>query len=94
MSPESESNTALLQLDAKFERIMDSIENIKERQEDMVDSLDKIKEAVYNPDEGIYARIKELENWKQTQSKIMWIIVTTMIGVAAAGFFTYFSAGS
>ena len=88
---ELETTAALLQLDAKFERIMDSIETIKDKQVDMVDSLDKIKEAVYNPDQGIYARIKDLENWKHTQSRFMWIAITALVGMTAAGLFTYFS---
>ena len=41
---------------------MDGIDNIKDRQEEMADDSGKIKEAVYNPDEGIYARLRELES--------------------------------
>ena len=47
----------LIQLDGKLERMM-------QLQTCMADDISKIKEAVYNPDEGLYARLRELESWK------------------------------
>ena len=41
------------------------IEMLLERQEEMAENVAKIKEAIYNPDQGLYARLRELENWKQ-----------------------------
>ena len=63
--------------------MMDGIESVKEKQNEMAEGIDKIKEAVYNPDEGIYARLRELENWKDTSSKLIWMIVTSVIGLGA-----------
>jgi gamma-glutamylcyclotransferase (GGCT)/AIG2-like uncharacterized protein YtfP len=60
------------------------IERMSERQEEMVDDVKKIKEAVYNPDEGLYARLRELEQWKESQAKVQWTIITTVIGLVAA----------
>ena len=37
-----------------------------------------------HPDEGIYARIRELENWKDSATKIIWITATAMVGLGAA----------
>ena len=73
----------LIELNGKFERMMDGIESVKEKQDAMADGIDKIKEAVYNPDEGIYARLRELENWKHTSSKLIWMIVTCVVGLSA-----------
>ena len=73
----------LIELNGKMERMMDGIESVKEKQNEMADGIDKIKEAVYNPDEGIYARLRELENWKETSSKLIWLIVTSVIGLSA-----------
>ena len=73
----------LIELNGKMERMMDGIESVKEKQNEMADGIDKIKEAVYNPDEGIYARLRELENWKETSSKLIWMIVTSVIGLSA-----------
>jgi hypothetical protein len=72
------------ELDAKIQRIFDNIEVMKEKQIDMADDIAKIKDAVYNPDEGIYARLREIETWKKNQSKMMWILLTASIGVCTA----------
>jgi len=76
-----ERSEQLIELNGKLERMMDGIEIVKERQVEMADDVAKIKEAVYNPDEGIYARIRELEAFKKQSSKLIWIIVTTLIGL-------------
>ena len=78
---DSQAETALLELNGKFERMLDNIEIVKEKQEEMAEDIAKIKEAVYNPDSGIYARIRELESFKRQVSKVLWILVTTMIGL-------------
>tara|TARA_Y100000034_G_C6512427_1_gene220239 strand:+ start:195 stop:461 length:267 start_codon:yes stop_codon:yes gene_type:complete len=78
---ESKTETALIELNGKFERIMDNIEIVKDKQEEMAEDILKIKEAVYNPDEGIYARIRELESFKRQISKVLWIVVTTLVGL-------------
>tara|TARA_B100001093_G_scaffold374975_1_gene359998 strand:+ start:63 stop:239 length:177 start_codon:yes stop_codon:yes gene_type:complete len=50
----------------------------------MSEDIGKIKEAVYNPDQGLYARIRELETWKRTSSRMIWTLFTTMIGLIGA----------
>mgnify|MGYP003389271347 FL=1 len=57
------------------------IERMSERQEEMVEDVKKIKEAVYNPDQGLYARLRALEQWQQSQSKIQWAVIMTLIGL-------------
>ena len=78
---DSQAETALLELNGKFERMMDNIEIVKDKQEEMAEDIAKIKEAVYNPDSGIYARIRDLESFKGQVSKVLWIVVTTLIGL-------------
>lgn len=73
-------------LDGKLTRMLDTIESVKDRQEGMADDISAIKEAVYNPDEGLYARVRELETWKSTQTKLMWILITAATGAMAAMF--------
>ena len=58
-----------------------SIERMSERQEEMVEDVKKIKEAVYNPDSGLYARLRALEQWKQAQSKIQWGVIMAVVGL-------------
>ena len=78
---DSQAETALIELNGKFERMMDNIEIVKDKQEEMADDIAKIKEAVYNPDSGIYARIRELESFKRQASKVLWIVMTALIGL-------------
>ncbi len=66
--------TAILEMKMNLERMA-------EKQEEMVDDVKQIKQAVYEPEQGQYARIKALEQWKETTSKLMWIIITTVVGL-------------
>ena len=66
--------TAILEMKMNLERMA-------EKQEEMVDDVKQIKQAVYDPEQGLYARIKALEQWKETTSKVMWIIITTVVGL-------------
>ena len=58
------------------------IEVLLEKQEEMAQNISSIKDAVYHPDEGLYARIRQLENWKQSASRLQWIIITSIIALA------------
>tara|TARA_R110000824_G_C15201446_1_gene675729 strand:- start:436 stop:705 length:270 start_codon:yes stop_codon:yes gene_type:complete len=60
------------------------IERMSERQDEMLDDVKKIKQAVYDPDSGIYARLRVLEQWKETTSKIQWAVIMTMVGLITA----------
>ena len=60
------------------------IERMAERQDEMLEDVKKIKEAVYNPDSGLYARLRALEQWKESQSKIQWVMLTTILGLTIA----------
>lgn len=60
------------------------IERMSERQDEMLEDVKKIKEAVYNPDSGLYARLRALEQWKESQSKIQWTMTTAIIGLVIA----------
>jgi hypothetical protein len=61
-----------------------AVENMAAKQEEMVDDVKKIKEAVYNPDSGIYARLRELEQWKAQRQKTEWAIMVTLVGLVTA----------
>tara|TARA_R110002020_G_scaffold66563_16_gene175001 strand:- start:821 stop:1129 length:309 start_codon:yes stop_codon:yes gene_type:complete len=78
----------VIELESKIDRVADGIDHLKERQEEMMANISKIKEAVYNPEQGIYARIREIESWKKTHSKLMWMIVSSLVGLVTAAIFT------
>ena len=46
--------------------------------------IKQIKEAVYNPDSGLYARLRDLEQWKETYSKVSWGVMTTLLALVTA----------
>ncbi len=48
--------------------------------EEMADDITKIKEAIYNPDQGIYSRLKELEAWKSSVTRVLWLLATGALG--------------
>ena len=57
------------------------IETLLDKQEELADNIHQIKEAVYNPDSGLYARLRDLdtrilqlENWKSTNSRVLWLV--------------------
>jgi len=69
---ETSFEVSLAEIDGKICRMLDSIEIVKDKQEEMADDVSKIKEAVFHPDMGLYARLRELEQWKKTSNKIIW----------------------
>lgn len=60
------------------------LEKIDERQEAMLEDIKLIKKAVYDPEEGLYARLRDLEQWKESTSKVMWMVITTVVGLLTA----------
>tara|TARA_Y100000296_G_scaffold81095_1_gene107717 strand:+ start:2873 stop:3154 length:282 start_codon:yes stop_codon:yes gene_type:complete len=73
-----EHTETLIELNAKLERLLNGIDALGENQQRMGDDISKIKEAVYNPDEGLYARLRTLEQWKENTSKIQWMMISSV----------------
>ena len=69
---------------ALIQELRGDLQRIAEKQDEMNEDVKKIKEAVYNPDEGLYARLRALEQWKENQAKVQWAVITTVIGLVAA----------
>ena len=86
MSEKMNTSTAVefTELKGQLQRIEDAIMTMKEKNEEMADDVSKIKEAIYNPDEGIYSRLKELEAWKASVSRILWLLATGALGSIGA----------
>ena len=82
--PEQQQECTMNTLFNKIEKIGNGMERFDERQEKIAEDVAKIKEAVYNPDSGLYARIRVLEQWKESQSKLQWTMMTAIIGLIAA----------
>ena len=59
-----------------------------DKQDELGENIAKIKEAVYHPDNGLYARLSKLdarldnlEEWKNNNAKVLWIMVTVGVGL-------------
>jgi hypothetical protein len=62
-----------------------------QKQEELHSDIRDVKSAIYNPDSGLYTRIrdcderiKDLESWQGNVTKILWTIATTLTGLIAA----------
>jgi len=71
----------IIELSGKVQILLD-------KQDELADNINKIKEAVYNPDSGLYARLKDLdariqnvENWKATNTRILWIVGGSVVAL-------------
>ena len=71
----------LVEMSSKLEVLLD-------KQEELADNIGKIKEAVYNPDSGLYARLRDLdmriiqlETWKSMNTRIMWLVGGSVVGL-------------
>ena len=80
-----------ISIQLQLTELVTKIESVLEKQDELIENMGKIKEAVYNPDQGLYARlkemdqrIKEIENWKSTSTKFSWLIATSVVGLIFA----------
>ena len=73
-----------LEVQSKLDKLCNGMDVLQDRQEEMFQDIAKIKEAVYNPDQGLYARLRELETWKKTSSRMIWTLFTTVVGLVGA----------
>ncbi len=53
-------------------RLTMTIELMSGKQDQMLEDVKKNKEAMYNPEQGIYARIRDLEQWQNGVSRVLW----------------------
>ena len=86
--PQEQFEVTVTKLDGKIDRLTDTIESIRFAQTDMYEKVTNIDKAIYNPDEGLYARLKEqesdledLKEFKANITKFLWIITSGMTGI-------------
>jgi len=56
-------------LNGAFEKLILTIDTVQENQKKMSDDISDIKKTVLDPDDGVIARIKELERWKTERAE-------------------------
>ena len=60
------------------------MDDLKEKQEEVANIINKVEKSLYAPDEGIYARIRDLEQWMKSASRMMWMLMTVTVGMLAS----------
>jgi hypothetical protein len=83
MSEEEQQKLTVMMIE-----LSSKVQTLLDKQDELAENINKIKEAVYNPDSGLYARLKELdiriqhiETWKSTNSRVMWIVGGSVVGL-------------
>ena len=71
-----DTNAHLISL---IQELRGDLQRMTDKQEEMFTDIKQIKEAVYNPDSGLYARLRSLEQWKETYSKVTWIMTSAIV---------------
>ena len=91
MAPTDQQTIEQLAARVEFleDKIVDSLETVKETQARMCDDISKIKEAVYNPDTGLYARLRTLEEDNKSKNKFLWLLLSMAIGSMGAAIISH-----
>lgn len=68
--------------------INNDLKSMVQKQEDLHNDIKDVKSAIYNPDSGLYTRIrdcderiKDLEGWQTNVTRILWTIATAVTGL-------------
>ncbi len=64
------------------------IQRMADKQDEMIEDVKKIKEAIYNPEQGLYARVRDLEQWQQGMSKFIWSFGLAIAGLIAQALYS------
>lgn len=68
-------------------RLTMTIERMADKQDEMIEDVKKIKEAIYNPDQGLYARLRDLEQWQASVSRVLWTGGLAILGLLINSFY-------
>ena len=77
------TNDEILDLKAAIMELTLNIRHMDSKQDEMIDDVKSIKEAIYNPETGLYARVRDLEQWQQNMSRVIWTVGLGLVGLAA-----------
>ena len=77
------SNNEILELKAAIMELAVNIKHMGTKQDEMLQDVKSIKEAIYNPETGLYARVRSLEQWQSNMSKVIWSVGLGFIGLVS-----------
>jgi len=85
---EEQIDVTVAKIEGKIDRITDSVEAIKETQLEMNEKMSDIRRAIYNPDEGLYARVRnqeaeieDLKGFKASITRFLWVVTSAITGI-------------
>ena len=64
------------------------VQRMSDKQDEMLTDVRTIKDAVYHPEQGLYARVRDLEQWQQGMSKIIWTVGLAVTGLIIQALYT------
>jgi len=64
-------------LNGGFDKMMIIVEHIQEKQEETSKKVDKIHDGLYDPDDGLYARVKMVETMTEQMAKSQAVHLAT-----------------
>ena len=77
------SESEMQELKDAIVNLTHQIQRMSEKQDEMYQDVRQIKEAIYNPDQGLYARVRDLEQWQSNMSRVAWIFGSSIVALMA-----------
>ena len=59
------------------------LENVSAKQDTVAADIRDVKNAIYKPDDGLYARLRDIEQWKGGLSKFIWTFALSIAALFA-----------
>jgi len=73
----------ILEIQSSMVRMEHALQRLGDKQDEILADVRDVKTAIYNPDNGLYARLRELEQWKAGVSKFIWGFGLSIAGLIA-----------
>ena len=64
------------------------VQRMSDKQDEMLSDVRTIKDAVYHPEQGLYARVRDLEQWQAGMSKFIWSFGFAITGLIIQALYT------
>ena len=77
------SENEMNEIKAALMELTVNIRHMDTKQDQMIDDIKSIKEAIYNPETGLYARVRDLEQWQEGMSRVIWTVGLGFLGLLA-----------
>lgn len=68
MSEFDEIKGSIADIDKKIDRMMNIINNLKEKNDDIGKDISRMKDSLYDPNDGLFTKVRDLDSQKHTIS--------------------------